>query len=46
MCFDMSQQVVYEMLILNLAFDPHRKKLYLRLYLTQIIQSNNKMLFA
>ena len=32
---------------LNLAFDPRRKKLwYLRLYLTQIIQSNGKMLFA
>ena len=31
---------------LNLAFDPRRKKWYLRLYLTQIIQSNGKMLFA
>ena len=31
---------------LNLAFDPRRKKWYLRLYSTQIIQSNGKMLFA
>ena len=31
---------------LNLAFDPCRKKWYLRLYSTQIIQSNGKMLFA
>ena len=31
---------------LNLVFDPHWKKRYLRLYLTQIIQLNCKMLFA
>ena len=43
LCFGTCRQVVY---CLNLAFDPRRKKWYLRLYSTQIIQSNGKMLFA
>ena len=40
-----SASCLWNVYCLNLAFDPRRRK-YLQLYLTQIIQSNGKMLFA
>ena len=41
-----SASCLWNVSCLNLAFDPRRKKWYLRLYLTQIIHSNGRMLFV